>query len=85
MSGENCGLTRGPDGALKIVIFPGSHINCSDATAVANAFSPHMASGTQQSVQGWDCGPSQIAGVLAKCTRTSTAAGGSDTIGFLTD
>lgn len=85
ISGEKCGQTRGPDGALQVVIFPGSHVGCIDALAVARAFGPQMAHGTDQKVNGWDCGPSQIAGVLAKCTRTSSAGGGSDTFGFLTD
>ncbi|WP_026303794.1 hypothetical protein [Jongsikchunia kroppenstedtii] len=78
ISGKKCGQTRGPDGALQVVIFPGSHVGCSDAMAVAGAFGPLMSQGTDQKVKGWDCGPSQIAGVLAKCTK------GSDTFGFLT-
>lgn len=79
VSGEKCGQTRGPDGALQVVIFPGSHVSCPDALTVAHAFGPLMAQGTEQQVQGWDCGPSQIVGVLAKCAK------GSDTFGFLAD
>lgn len=44
---------------------------------VAQAYAPSIASGSPQTVQGWECGPSQTRGVLSRCTR------GDDTFGFM--
>ncbi|MGV9709608.1 hypothetical protein ACWDTI_02965 [Gordonia sp. NPDC003424] len=66
---RECGTTAGPDGALHIVITAGS-VDCADAKALADKYSPMIATGKIQTVDDWKCGPAQIPGVLAACTRS---------------
>lgn len=67
---ENCGLTKGPDGALQIELVEGD-LTCDTAKGVAEAYGPLIATGQAQNVKGWDCGPSTTAGELARCTKDS--------------
>lgn len=66
---HDCGTTAGPDGALRITVTAGS-VDCADAKAVAAKYGPMIATGQIQTVDGWKCGPAQITGVLAACTRS---------------
>lgn len=65
---EHCGAAKGPDGALEVHLIAGD-VTCDTAMAIAKEYSPLIATGKAQSVSGWDCGPSQTTGELARCTR----------------
>ncbi|GAB08318.1 hypothetical protein GOARA_008_00180 [Gordonia araii NBRC 100433] len=66
--GTKCGPTRGPDGALELVVFQGK-VNCETAKKVADEYGPKIASGQKQTVQGWTCGPSDGENILAACAK----------------
>ncbi|MFW0797101.1 hypothetical protein AAFP30_25080 [Gordonia sp. CPCC 205515] len=70
---RDCGTTAGPDGALHIQITAGS-VDCADAQALATKYGPMIATGQIQTVDDWKCGPAQIPGVLAACTRSVDGA-----------
>ncbi len=70
--GTKCGPTRGPDGALELVVLRG-HVNCDTAKKVAKEYGPMIASGQKQTVQGWTCGPSDSANILAACAKGDDA------------
>lgn len=74
VAGTQCGLTKGPDGALTIVILDGN-VSCDTAKAVAKEYGPKIATGASHTVSGWDCGPTQTVGVLAKCVKGTDAFG----------
>ncbi|NMO05189.1 hypothetical protein HH308_28625 [Gordonia sp. TBRC 11910] len=74
VAGKQCGLTKGPDGALTIVILEGG-VTCDVAKTVATVYGPKIASGSEQQISGWTCGPTQTAGVLAKCVKGDDAFG----------
>ena len=74
-AGHVCRKIPGPDGALRVIIVAGN-VSCATATEVANEYGPKIATGSQQQVSGWTCGPSDIEGMLAACVK------GSDVIGF---
>ncbi|GAC67662.1 hypothetical protein [Gordonia soli] len=76
IQGTDCGETRGPDGALEIVVLAGG-VDCGTATKIAQEYGPKIATGQPTTVSGWQCGLADTAGVLATCTK------GSDRIGFL--
>jgi hypothetical protein len=63
-----CGTTKGPDGALRILILDGD-LDCGTAKKVATEYGPKIATGAPQQVSGWDCGPSETTGILASCTK----------------
>ena len=63
-----CGSTKGPDGALRILILDGD-LDCGTAQEIATAYGPKIATGQPQQVSGWVCGPSETAGILATCTK----------------
>ena len=77
VGGARCDTVNGPDGALRVVVFPGGSADCGAVMPVARTFGPLIYTGRNQDVDGWNCGPSQTTGVLAKCTK------GSDSFGFL--
>ncbi|MFT4201827.1 hypothetical protein [Gordonia sp. (in: high G+C Gram-positive bacteria)] len=70
--GTKCGATQGPDGALELVILKGS-IKCDTAKKVAAEYGPKIATGQQQMIQGWTCGPSNGENILAACAKDSNA------------
>ncbi|MCF8587413.1 hypothetical protein [Gordonia liuliyuniae] len=70
--GQSCGSAKGPDGALQIRVVEGD-VSCETATGIAKEYSPLIATGQPQDVNGWDCGPSTTAGELARCTKDSQA------------
>ncbi|MFW0789606.1 hypothetical protein [Gordonia sp. CPCC 205333] len=74
VAGTQCGLTKGPDGALTIVILDGK-VTCDTAKKIAGEYGPKIATGANQTVSGWDCGPTQTSGVLAKCVKGDDAFG----------
>ncbi|AZG46718.1 ABC transporter substrate-binding protein [Gordonia insulae] len=63
-----CGTTKGPDGALRIIVLEGA-LDCATAEQVATHYGPKIATGQPQQVSGWDCGPSETAGILAACSK----------------
>ncbi|WAC57890.1 hypothetical protein [Gordonia sp. SL306] len=63
-----CGTTKGPDGSLRILILQGD-LSCDTAQQVATQYSPKIATGQPQRVSGWQCGPSETAGILASCSK----------------
>lgn len=65
---RSCGTTAGPDGALRILVST-DDVTCEQATALATEYGPKIATGQPQTVNGWDCGPSQQSGVLASCSK----------------
>ncbi|MFT4042853.1 MAG: hypothetical protein QM673_06790 [Gordonia sp. (in: high G+C Gram-positive bacteria)] len=65
---RECGKTAGPDGALRVLILDGT-VRCADAKKLASAYSPKIATGQPQTVDGWQCGPSETAGILAACIK----------------
>ncbi|EGD53353.1 hypothetical protein [Gordonia neofelifaecis] len=69
---KTCGATKGPDGALQIHIVAGD-LSCDTAKDIAKEYGPLIATGTPQTVSGWDCGPSTTVGELARCTKGSQA------------
>lgn len=69
---KTCGATKGPDGALYIHIVDGD-LSCDTAKTIAKEYGPLIATGAPQTVSGWDCGPSDTAGELARCTKGSQA------------
>ncbi len=71
-AGESCGQAKGPDGSLRIKIVEGD-LDCSTAESVAKEYSPKIATGQPQTVNGWDCGPSQTTGELSRCTKDDQA------------
>lgn len=66
--GTKCGATRGPDGALELVVFKGK-VSCETAKKVADEYGPKIASGEKQTVRGWTCGPSDSENILAACAK----------------
>lgn len=64
----SCGATKGPDGALQVTLVDGD-VTCETAMSIAKEYGPLIASGTPQSVSGWDCGPSTTDGELARCSK----------------
>lgn len=77
IGGTRCDTVNGPDGALRVVVFSSGSADCGVVMPVARTFGPLIATGRNQDVGGWSCGPSQTTGVLAKCTK------GSDAFGFV--
>ncbi|MBM7368308.1 hypothetical protein [Gordonia hydrophobica] len=69
---KTCGATKGPDGALYIHIVEGD-LTCDVAKSIAKEYGPLIATGAPQTVSGWDCGPSNTAGEMARCTKGSQA------------
>ena len=67
---EECGATKGPDGALQIHLVAGD-ITCETAKAIAKEYGPLIATGQPQDIRGWDCGPSKTVGELARCSKES--------------
>lgn len=63
-----CGVTKGPDGSLRILILQGD-LSCDTAQQVATQYSPKIATGQPQEVSGWQCRPSETAGILASCSK----------------
>ncbi|MDV7101584.1 hypothetical protein R4227_16030 [Gordonia amicalis] len=72
--GATCGTIPGPDGALRVLILAGD-VDCDQAKTIGGEYGPKIVSGTQQSVSGWTCGPSQLQGVLAACQKDTTVIG----------
>lgn len=72
----NCGRIGGPDGSLQVSVLDGD-IDCTEAMDLARQYGPLIATGEDQSVGGWDCGPSSDPGVMATCES------GDRTIGFV--
>ncbi|MEE4023847.1 hypothetical protein V1Y59_12220 [Gordonia sp. PKS22-38] len=70
---RECGTTSGPDGALRVLVTDGD-VTCDEAMAVAARYGPLIATGQDQMVDGWDCGPSDDDGVLAQCERDNDDA-----------
>ena len=70
-----CEEVRGPEGALRIVVFAGSEVGCTEVMPVANNYGQYLATGEPHTVDGWDCGPSQAPKVLVTCTRDTDAFG----------
>lgn len=70
--GTKCGATRGPDGALELVILKGK-VDCDVAKKVAEEYGPLISTGQKQSVQGWQCGPSDAENILAACAKGEDA------------
>ncbi|MEE3852148.1 hypothetical protein VZC37_17530 [Gordonia sp. LSe1-13] len=70
---RECGTTSGPDGALRVLVTDGN-VTCDEAMAVAAQYGPLIATGQDQMVDGWDCGPSDDDGVLAQCERDNNDA-----------
>lgn len=77
IGGTRCDTVNGPDGALRVVVFPGGSADCGTVMPVARDFGPLISAGRDQDVDGWSCGLSQTTGVLARCTR------GADAFGFV--
>ncbi|GGF19316.1 hypothetical protein [Williamsia phyllosphaerae] len=75
IAGARCDTANGPEGPLRVVVFPGGSAGCGVVMPVAKKYGPLISTGRNQTVDGWDCGPSQTAGVLAKCTRGSDSFG----------
>lgn len=73
-SGKTCGQVGGPDGALTVVITSGS-VSCQDASKLADAYGPKIATGQPQTVDGWQCAPSQTPGTLASCSKDGSEIG----------
>lgn len=73
--GTRCDTANGPEGALRVVVFPDGSAGCGVVMPVARKYGPMISTGRNQTVDGWNCGPSQTAGVLAKCTRGSDSFG----------
>ncbi|GAB2638257.1 hypothetical protein GCM10027169_02740 [Gordonia jinhuaensis] len=76
IAGRRCGEAGGPEGALRVVIVEGT-ATCAQVMPVARAFGPRIALARNETVDGWQCGPSETVGVLANCSR------GDDTFGFV--
>jgi hypothetical protein len=72
VEGVRCETVNGPDGALQVVIFTGSNVDCPAVMPVAKAYGPKIATGAPQQVSGWDCGPSQTRGVLSDAQKDLT-------------
>ncbi|GAA3037264.1 hypothetical protein GCM10010528_17370 [Gordonia defluvii] len=70
--GTKCGATRGPDGALELVVLQGK-VDCGTAKKVAHEYGPMIASGQKQTVDGWTCGPSTAENILAACAKGDDA------------
>lgn len=70
---RQCGTTSGPDGALRVLITDGD-VTCDEAMALAAQYGPLIATGRDQMVDGWDCGPADDVGVLAACERDNDGA-----------
>ncbi|MDY6810567.1 MAG: hypothetical protein SW127_16365 [Actinomycetota bacterium] len=77
---RECGTTSGPDGALRVLITDGD-VTCDEAMALAAQYGPLIATGRDQVIDGWDCGPADDEGVLAECERDDVG-GGDDEIDF---
>lgn len=75
VEGARCETVNGPDGALHVIIFPGGSVDCGVVMPIAKEYSPKIATGSPQQVNGWDCGPSQTRGVLSRCTKGNDAFG----------
>ncbi|HEY5853451.1 MAG TPA: hypothetical protein VIW24_05185 [Aldersonia sp.] len=74
-----CETVRGPEGALRVVVFDGSEVGCAEVMPVATSYGQYLATGEPHSIDGWDCGPSQAPRVLVTCTR------GTDAFGFVVE
>lgn len=70
--GTKCGATRGPDGALELIVLKG-RVSCTTAKKVAQEYGPMIATGKKQTVQGWTCGPSESENILAACAKGDDA------------
>ena len=70
-----CEEVRGPEGALRIVVFAGSEVGCTEVMPVANNYGQYLTTGEPHTIDGWDCGPSQAPKVLVTCTRDTDAFG----------
>ncbi|MGJ0118936.1 hypothetical protein ACQ7HM_07000 [Williamsia sp. MIQD14] len=75
IEGTRCDTANGPEGALRVVIFPGGSVDCGTVMPVARAYGPTISTGRNRTVDGWSCGPSQTTGVLARCTRGESSFG----------
>ncbi|MGU3290973.1 hypothetical protein [Williamsia sp. M5A3_1d] len=75
IAGTRCDTANGPEGALRVVIFPGGSVDCGTVMPVARTYGPTISTGRNRTVDGWSCGPSQTAGVLARCTRGESSFG----------
>ncbi|MGC4935189.1 hypothetical protein ACLQ3C_16070 [Gordonia sp. DT30] len=69
-----CGNVPGPDGALRVLVLAGN-VDCATAQKVATEYSPKIATGHEQQVSGWTCGPSEARGILAACQSGNKAIG----------
>ena len=69
---KTCGATKGPDGALYIHIVEGE-LSCDVAKDIAKEYGPLIATGSPQTVSGWDCGPSTTGGEMARCSKDGQA------------
>ncbi|MEP9393053.1 hypothetical protein ABLE94_12445 [Gordonia sp. VNK1] len=76
VGGTPCGSVAGPDGSLDVVVLAGD-VDCDTAKEIANEYSPKIATGRQQRISAWTCGPSEVRGVLAACQN------GDKVIGFM--
>ncbi|SIR96169.1 hypothetical protein [Williamsia sterculiae] len=76
ISGTRCGTANGPEGALRVVVLSGTS-GCDVVMPVATEFGPKIALAKPATINGWECGPSETEGVLARCTK------GDDAFGFL--
>ncbi|WHU47222.1 hypothetical protein QNM97_25315 [Gordonia sp. L191] len=63
---KTCGSVAGPDGALRVLVLAGD-VDCETAKKIGTEYSPKIATGQQQKVSGWTCGPSEVRGILAAC------------------
>lgn len=75
IAGTRCDTANGPEGALRVVIFPGGSVDCGTVMPVARTYGPTISTGRNRTVDGWSCGPSQTTGVLARCTRGESSFG----------
>ena len=70
--GKQCGTARGPEGALRVLIVAGDP-DCDEVQKVADAYGPQMYKGGTQSIEGWECSPSQTLGELSRCSKGDDA------------
>lgn len=73
--GVTCGAVRGPEGALRVVIFGAGSAQCALVMPVAEQFAPSIAAARTVTIDGWECGPSQTIGVLARCSKDTANFG----------
>ncbi|MBT0567390.1 hypothetical protein [Williamsia sp. CHRR-6] len=77
IAGIRCDTANGPEGALRVIVFPGSRVGCAVVMPVARSYGPLISTGRPQQVAGWSCDLSSTPGVLARCAR------GGDSFGFV--